>query len=116
MAVASRARERFEPSKRDMQRLADYVQGFLYLEKHRKRLVKQHPDQWVAVHRDKVVAAEPTLDELHRALKARKVDSLACFKKLLTKKKVTYILGEQPLAGSTTCRECWTGCATETIQ
>ena len=91
--VAMRGSQHLQPSRRDMQRLAEFVQGCLFLDEHRQKLVDKHAEAWVAIHRNRVVGTGATLDGLLRALKARKVDATACFIKFLTKKKVVHILG-----------------------
>jgi len=44
-----------------------------YLEKNREKLLQQHPDQWIAVYKGKVQAADENAENLIKVIEGKQV-------------------------------------------
>jgi hypothetical protein len=58
-----------EEQARLVEQLAIGREGLAYLDGHRDALTARYPDQWVAVHRDRVIAAAATSSEIAAAIR-----------------------------------------------
>ena len=63
-----------------------------YLVKHFDELVEEHPDEWVALQDNKVMACSKSRTGLRRKLSARGIPIQTAYVKFLTKKKRVLIL------------------------
>ena len=67
---------------------AEHHQDTLWFNQHNMELMRQYPEQWIAVHRQKVVGAAPELCDLMAHLKEKGIDQDVIFFEQMTKDEI----------------------------
>ena len=67
---------------------AEHHQDTLWFNKHNMELMRQYPEQWIAVYRQKVVGAAPELCDLMAQLKEKGIDQEVIFFEQMTKDEI----------------------------
>ena len=72
--------------------LERYQEAWTFLSERRARLTRQYPNQWVAIHRRKLVAHSRRLSEIERELRRLGLHRSHVLLEFLTEKRQTLIL------------------------
>lgn len=74
------------------QELERYRRDAFYLEQHREELLRQYPEQWIAIYHQQVVGAANDLRRLIRQLERKGIPPGEVFEEFLTNKDELLIL------------------------
>lgn len=74
------------------QELERYRRDAFYLEQHREELLRQYPEQWIAIYHEQVVGAAKDPRRLIRQLERKGIPPGEVFEEFLTNKDELLIL------------------------
>ena len=72
--------------------LERFQEAVAYLSQQRARLTRQYPNQWVAIHRRKLVAHSPRLTDIKREIRPLGFHRSHVLLEFLTEERQSYIL------------------------